>query len=711
MIDATREDRLEQLFHEASAMLPAQRARFLDDACVGDPQLRSSVEGLLADRSEANDFMDRVASHVVARYTEVALGGSGSAARDRAGPRSGDHIAHFRIVEKLGGGGMGVVYRAVDVRLGRTVALKFLPPHLDADDDAKQRFVREARAASALDHPNICAVHEIGETSTGQLFIAMACYDGLTLKQRIEHGPLPINEAVSHAKQVAEGLRRAHEAGIVHRDIKPANVIVTDRGQVRIVDFGLAKMIGGSDLTRERATRGTIAYMSPEQTRSPDVDARTDIWSLGILLYEMLTGQRPFRGENDETLIFAIRHDDPRPMRDVRADVPAALDALVGRCLDKNLSTRYQSAGELLADLAVVEQSGAVARPIAPNASRKRRFVYLGGALLFSVLSLGGGLLLTRSQNRAHAEGTASVKPEALALYLQAERLPSDVRLRAERQRLLEQAIEKDSSFALPYARVAIIYILFTHERGKAEWAISRALVLDPSSSRAYASLGLLKEWMDWDWPAAEAALRRSIALNSYDGRAHHELGQLLMRLGRCDEAVSEERRAMSVEPSNIGYQSGIAEVYLYCRRFDDALREFPRQFQLGGDSSKVYWDLAETYFGQGRYRDALTMYEKSRRPVPGWAYAALGSRTQALQEIEARQAEVAAGKADEWTYWNLAQLNTSLGKRAEAIAWLERLYEERSGLVVYLKVQPHFDPLRAEPRFQALMKKIGLGD
>src|SRR6478672_1213346 len=381
MMDATREDRLEQLFDEALAMSPAQRASFLDDACVGDPRLRFTVEGLLADRPEANDFMDRVASPMVARCADGALGASGFAERDGAGPRPGDQIAHFRIVERLGGGGMGVVYKAVDVRLGRTVALKFLPPHLDADDEAKERFVQEARAASALDHPNICAVYEIGETSTGQLFIAMACYDGLTLKQRIEQGPLPISEALSHVGQVAAGRRRAHEAGIAHRDIKPANVIVTDRGQVRIVDFGVAKMIGGTDLTRERATRGTIAYMSPEQTRGSDVDTRTDIWSLGVLLYEMLTGHRPFRGASDETLIYAIRHDDPRPMRDVRAEVPAGLEALVRRCLDKEQTTRYQSAGELLADLSIVKQGGRVARP---NASRKRR-MYFGGALLFSL--------------------------------------------------------------------------------------------------------------------------------------------------------------------------------------------------------------------------------------------------------------------------------------------------------------------------------------
>ena len=218
----------------------------------------------------------------------------------------GQDLSHYRILERLGGGGMGVVYRALDTKLQRHVALKFLPLDMTRDDEARQRFVQEAQAASALDHPNICTVHEIDATPDGQLFIAMAYYDGTTLKKLIEDGPLPVAKAVDIAHQVARGLAKAHAAGIVHRDIKPANVMVTQDGFVKVVDFGIAKLLGVTGGTRDGSTLGTVSYMAPEQVAGDDAVPQSDLWAVGVLLYEMLTGRVPFPGQSPWAVMNSI---------------------------------------------------------------------------------------------------------------------------------------------------------------------------------------------------------------------------------------------------------------------------------------------------------------------------------------------------------------------------------------------------------------------
>jgi serine/threonine protein kinase/tetratricopeptide (TPR) repeat protein len=263
----------------------------------------------------------------------------------------GETISHYRITEKLGGGGMGVVYKAEDTRLKRTVALKFLPPDLTRDEQAKTRFVHEAQAASALQHPNICTIHDIDETADHQLFIVMDCYEGGTLKSLVAQGPLPVGEAVDIAIQVAQGLAKAHESGIVHRDIKPANIMTGKDGIARIVDFGLAKLSSQTVLTKSGSTLGTAAYMSPEQARGEKVDHRADIWSLGVVLYEMLTGHKPFESEYEQALMYAIMSQTPDAMAVSRKDVPIKLEQIVSKCLEKDASHRYQSADELLIDL------------------------------------------------------------------------------------------------------------------------------------------------------------------------------------------------------------------------------------------------------------------------------------------------------------------------------------------------------------------------
>ena len=262
----------------------------------------------------------------------------------------GKTISHYRIIEKLGEGGMGVVYKAEDLKLGRVVALKFLPPEWTRNAAARARFFHEARAAAALSHPNICTIFEIDEAD-GQVFIAMERIEGESLRDVIARAPMQVDEVLDVSAGIAEGLAAAHAKGIVHRDIKPGNVMLTSGGRPKIMDFGLAKSAGQTKLTRTGTTTGTVAYMSPEQSRGQDVDHRTDIWSFGAMLYKMLTGRRPFRGDRDQTVIHSILNDEPDPITGLRTGVPIELERIVRKAMAKRTDERYQHVDDLIADL------------------------------------------------------------------------------------------------------------------------------------------------------------------------------------------------------------------------------------------------------------------------------------------------------------------------------------------------------------------------
>jgi serine/threonine-protein kinase len=323
----------------------------------------------------------------------------------------GQTVSHYRILEKLGGGGMGVVYRAQDLKLERFVALKFLPRYVGDDDRDKERFIHEAKTASALEHSNICTIHEIDETNDGQMFIVMAYYPGETLKKKIEHEPMKLGDAIGHAIAIAQGLAVAHENQIIHRDIKPANIMVTDHGEVKIVDFGLAKFTGQTKLTRTGATVGTVAYMSPEQALGDKVDQRTDIWSLGIVLYEMVSTQLPFKGVHDQAIAYSIVNQDPDPISSADYPIPPALQNVVGKALMKNPAERYQHIEDMLVDLKALKQeldSDAFTSPPArPPGPSKRPLFYAGLAAIIVLVVWALTVFLPQGQPPADRKSIA----------------------------------------------------------------------------------------------------------------------------------------------------------------------------------------------------------------------------------------------------------------------------------------------------------------
>ncbi len=739
----------------------------------------------------------------------------------------GQTIAHYRIVEKLGAGGMGVVYKAEDTALQRTVALKFLPPELTRDPEAKQRFLHEARAVARLDHPNICTVYEVGE-SDGQLFLAMACYEGMTLREKLKAGPLPWAEAAALAMQVAVGLAEAHARGIVHRDIKPANLFVTDKGQLKILDFGLAKLTGASILTHEGSTVGTVHYMSPEQARGEAVDVRTDIWSLGAVLHELVAGQPPFKGEYAQAVIYGILNEAPPALAHDRGDLPPALQVIVGRCLAKQPAERYPSAGELAESLRALsgpappapagvpgtcdERPSIAVLPFA-NLSADKENQYFSDGLAEDIIDaltqvpglrvmartsafafrgkeadvreigtrLNVGHILEGSVRRSgdRIRVTAQLVKSSDGYHLWSQRFDREmtdvfaiqdeisqaiveklrvqlakegplVKRRTENlaaydlclkaryhltkvssegfelsRQYCEQAIALDPSYALAFVEVGETYLWsaywgFTNPREmllRIKSAALDALRIDDAIAEAHSLLGAVLGVGEFDWRGAEWEFRRALELNPSSAIVRFYYAMWFLRVvGQTEQTMTEIRRALELDPLEpfintlVGYQLHVMH------QTEAAIAHLQHTIELHPTSFFPYWIISIPYALIGRLDEAIAMAEKATElsgrnsiamGILGRAYGLAGRIAEAqhlLDELIVRRRTTYVPPSA------LAYIYRSLGYQDQAMEWYARGIEEwDQNLLLALKTEPSYDPLRSHPHFQALLRKMKL--
>ncbi len=612
-----------ELFHELSELDERARLKQLGEIGSTDPAMRDAVEALLAGDMAAHE-----------RLAPLTIGISDVLHRNlrlRPSPvvdplqRVGRAISHFRVIEPIAAGGMGIVYRAHDIRLGRDVALKFPLASHQIDEGARARFLREAHAAGALDHQNLCSVYEVGESDDGRLFLAMALYAGESLKARIARdGPLAVGDALDIASQVALGLSFAHDAGVIHRDLKPGNVILLPDGTAKILDFGLAKLAALGDTASHAGGLGTAGYMAPEQIRGQVVDARADLWSLGVLLYETLTGARPFRGDDVVSISHAVLHDEPARPSTLRPTLPRGVDDLVVALLRKDREQRYASARHVAADLDAIQRGatprfrrGMPGRITVWLRTRPRR---VKAALAVVAVGIALAVPAVAQLERPLLLGKPTRNTDAYEFYLRGREYERTGPM-AGADALYRRALLLDSGFALARARLALVQLRYTLRPEEAQLQqglteATAALRTQPGLADAHFALGLYWQRRNaHDRALTEFAKARNGVTEA--GALHAAIGLSYRSLGRWEDAIAELERALQLDPRNIVHAPTLALTYTRLRRYRETARTWSRYIALTPDA--YTYMLIKGYTFTRWYGTSDTLAAALERIPPDW--------------------------------------------------------------------------------------------
>lgn len=761
-MDPSRWRQIKEVFAAAEKLSIGERSSFIHQAYPKDPELRLEVERLLGWRDQADCFLAQFADDISeqmrpqAERTAVAwqlvedLFAKGlHAAEDRrdallsdlsietaailrvlwatvaqtGGPAqapalsSGDRIGPYEVVSQLGCGGMGEVYLARDHGLNRDVAIKVLPVAFAADTERVRRLHREGQAASALKHPNIVTVHELGETQ-GRTFLVTEFIEGQTLKDKLADGGVSVDQALEVAIEIARGLQAAHEQGVVHRDIKPANIMLLPDGRVKIVDFGLALCGDDRTLTGIGSVMGSPPYMSPEQRHGESVDARTDIWSLGVVIFEMIVGRLPVSQAAAVAVADSFTTSSHHRLSALWSGAPEKLHAILNKCMATDRRDRYQCTTGLLSDLQQLRGLHGTAR-IRLRASIKRVwpvFVMGVAVVLFCGLSIWYSRA-SQSHQRQH--------PKAYELFLKgqyARNEPGEAGLRDAIVNFKE-AILYDPDFSLAHVGIADAWFwlsswyLRPHDAmPNAKAAALRALEVEPELADAHSALGNVALFYDWNWSAAERHFRRAIELNPNSAAAHRGYSDYMLAQRRFDEAIEQGRIAIELDPFSLTMRAGYLLALVTASRNDEAITEAQRALDV-----EPAFSLALVVRGLARsakklhiqaMRDLEEAVEIERTPTNlgflAYVQAAAGHRQRAFPVLQ--ELRRTAGKRYVCPL-EVAMAYSAFGDTDEAFRWMEKAIAERADCMAMLAAEPWLEGIRRDPRFPGLLHRVGLKD